>query len=200
MTSVTTDRRQGVNSSAALKVPCRVGTTGALTYPFNGLQTIDGVALAAGDRVLVMNQPDQTQNGIWNADTGNWSRALDFDGAYDVQNGTQMFVTSGGSYASMYFAVLTANPITIGSSAIQMGLISSPSSGVQTPFIIDSIAALKALTAPVTAATYIVRGFATVGDGGGGIYWWNAADVSADNGGTTIQLNAGGNGRFNKLF
>ena len=69
----------------------------------------------------------------------------------------------------------------------------------KTPQALDSIAALKALAAPATSVTYLVRGFTAAGDGGGGFYWWNAADNTADNGGTVIQLNAGGVGRFNKL-
>lgn len=66
--------------------------------------------------------------------------------------------------------------------------------------VLDSIAALKALSAPAGAVTYLVRGFAAAGDGGGGFYFWKAADVTADDGGTVIQLDAGGNGRFNRLF
>jgi hypothetical protein len=66
--------------------------------------------------------------------------------------------------------------------------------------VVDTIALLKAKNAPGNKHTVIVLGFAAAGDGGGGLYFWNAADVTADNGGTIIQLNAGGNGRFNKLF
>lgn len=66
--------------------------------------------------------------------------------------------------------------------------------------VVDSIAALKALAGPSGAITVMVRGYAAIGDGGGGFYWWNSADMTADNGGTVIQLNAGGTGRFNKLF
>lgn len=75
--------------------------------------------------------------------------------------------------------------------------VSAPTIGVG---VIDSITALKALPLPRGAVTYLVRGYAALGDGGGGIYYWNAADVTADNGGTVIQLNAGGDGRFNKLL
>ena len=64
--------------------------------------------------------------------------------------------------------------------------------------IVDTIAALKALS-PIDG-TYLVRGYAAVGDGGGGIYYWNSIDTTADNGGTVIALTAGGTGRFNKLF
>lgn len=66
--------------------------------------------------------------------------------------------------------------------------------------VIDTIALLKALAVPAVPVTYIVRGFAAKGDGGGGFYHWDSADVTADNGGTVIQLNVGGAGRFVKLF
>lgn len=108
MTSVTSDRRQGLNSSAAIKVPCRVAATGNIVL--SGLQTIDGVALASGDRVLLTAQTDTTKNGIWIADTGNWSRDLDFDGAYDVVKGTLIRVTDGGVNAETLWEITTANP------------------------------------------------------------------------------------------
>lgn len=66
--------------------------------------------------------------------------------------------------------------------------------------VVDTVATLKAMPAPVGSPTYVVRGFASAGDGGGGVYWWNSGDTSADNGGTVIQLDAGGVGRFVKLF
>ena len=66
--------------------------------------------------------------------------------------------------------------------------------------VIDTIALLKALPLPNTSSTYIVRGFAAINDGGGGFYYWNSVDNRADDGGTIIQLNLGGVGRFNKLF
>ena len=65
--------------------------------------------------------------------------------------------------------------------------------------VIDTIAALKALAVPSTSVTYLVRGYYAVGDGGGGHYWWNSADATADNGGTVIALDVGGAGRFNLL-
>ena len=64
-------------SSGAYKFPCRVATnTGPITL--SGLQTIDGVSVNAGDRVLVKNQGIGTPgNGIYIAATGAWSRAPD---------------------------------------------------------------------------------------------------------------------------
>lgn len=66
--------------------------------------------------------------------------------------------------------------------------------------VVDTMAALKALTAPGSTVTYLVRGYAALGDGAGGFYWWDAASTTADDGGTIIELDAGGNGRFKRLF
>lgn len=115
MTSVSTSRRQGLNSSAAIKVPCRVASTANLTL--NGLQTVDGVALATGDRVLVKDQTDTTENGIYVTDTGAWTRDLDFDGTYDAVKGTRVIVNEGSAGAGTMFYVSSATP-TIGTSAI----------------------------------------------------------------------------------
>ncbi len=67
------------------KFPVRVATTASLqnsnpalaTETFSGLQTIDGVALAEGDRVLVKDQAYQQYNGIYVAFAGTWVRAKD---------------------------------------------------------------------------------------------------------------------------
>lgn len=68
--------------------------------------------------------------------------------------------------------------------------------------VVPNIASLKASVnlGAVTNVVYIVIGFAAAGDGGGGFYWWNKDDVNADNGGTIIEVDSGGTGRFNKLF
>ena len=42
---------------------------GTLTYDATGVQAIDGVNLAANDRVLIKNQSTQTQNGIYKVTT-----------------------------------------------------------------------------------------------------------------------------------
>lgn len=57
------------------KEPVRTYTDGNITL--SGLQTVNGVALMEGDRVLVKDQIDSTQNGIWIASAGSWYRAPD---------------------------------------------------------------------------------------------------------------------------
>lgn len=55
----------------------RAATTGNITL--SGTQTVDGVALSVGDRVLVKDQTNQAQNGIYVVAAGGWTRATDAD-------------------------------------------------------------------------------------------------------------------------
>ena len=70
----------GQDSGNEWKEPVRVATTENL-LTLVGLLTIDGVTLAAGDRVLVKNQTTATQNGIWVAAAGGWTRSADMAAA-----------------------------------------------------------------------------------------------------------------------
>jgi len=131
MTSV--DRIQGLSGSLAVKTPCRVATTAAITL--SGEQTIDAVAVVDGDRVLVKNQTDTTENGIYNVSTGHWTRALDFDGANDVVDGTMVVITSGGANAATVWQLSVAAPVVVGTSAFAFAraLFADASSASFTP-------------------------------------------------------------------
>ena len=61
-----------VAQGLSLKDSVRAGTTANITL--SGEQTIDGVALVGGDRVLVKDQTDKTKNGIYVVASGAWSR------------------------------------------------------------------------------------------------------------------------------
>lgn len=64
---------------------------------------------------------------------------------------------------------------------------------------VDSVSTLKGLSAPSSSVTYYLRGYYSIGDGGGGFFRWNSADTSTDNGGTILQRTAGGTGRWNRI-
>ena len=57
------------------KDSCKVATTANITL--SGTQTIDGVSVSAGDRVLVKSQSSSSANGIYICDAGSWSRSSD---------------------------------------------------------------------------------------------------------------------------
>lgn len=132
MTTVT-DRLTGLSDSAGFKTPVRAATTAAITL--EALQTIDGIALADGDRVLVKNQSDTTENGIYVASTSEWERAKDFDGSTDIINGTQVRVNGGTANAGKVYAVSGTDPIIPGSSAMSfvVATIGPASSAAFTP-------------------------------------------------------------------
>lgn len=117
MTTTSTDRRQGVTSGAALKVACRAATTSAITL--SGEQTVDGVALVAGDRCLVKDQASGVDNGIYEVSATAWQRAKDWDGTFDVKRGTLVYVT-GGSVNAGFWAVTTADTITPGTTSVTL--------------------------------------------------------------------------------
>lgn len=75
----------------------------------SGLQTIDGYVTLAGDRVLVNGQTDATQNGIYAAASGAWTRTSDASGL--LTTSFSVAVLNGTSYAGTswrVFATATA--------------------------------------------------------------------------------------------
>lgn len=162
MTSVSTSRRQGLNSSAAIKVACQVATTANITLA--ALQTIDGVALASGDRVLVKDQTTTSENGIYVADTGNWSRDIDFDGHYDVLEGTIVTVIHGSTLSATLWKVSTVSPV-IGSALafVQSSLSPADSNSVQ--FLQAGTGAVARTLQSKNRDIVSVKDFGAVGDG-----------------------------------
>ncbi len=112
----TIDRLSGSLSSVAIKAPVRVATTGPVTLA--GLQTIDGVALGAGDRVLARNQANAVENGIWIVRATAWQRATDFNGSRDAVTGTEIGVVAGVTWAGQRFQIAAPDPVVIGVSPL----------------------------------------------------------------------------------
>jgi len=99
-----------------VKASCRVATTANITL--SGTQTIDGVSVVAGDRVLVKNQTTGSQNGIYAVAAGSWARATDADADAEVHAGMFTFVTEGTTQADTGWVLSTNDPITVGTTAL----------------------------------------------------------------------------------
>lgn len=65
----------------------KVASTTNLTL--SGTQTIDTVAVVAGDRVLAKDQSSASANGIYVVAAGAWTRATDFDDSVEVSSGAR---------------------------------------------------------------------------------------------------------------
>jgi hypothetical protein len=100
-----------------VKEAVRVATTANITL--SGTQTIDGVALSVGDRILVKNQTDQKTNGIYVVASSTWARSSDADTSAEVQPGMSVFVSEGTSHGNQQFVLVTDAPITLGTTNLQ---------------------------------------------------------------------------------
>lgn len=116
------------------KEPVRVATTEAIVL--SDVQTIDGIPLTVGDRVLVKNQAgsnaEHPENGIYVVSVGEWSRAVDFD-QVPVQevNSAAVFVMEGSingdyGFTQMARVVSVGDPMRFtqfsGAAAVQAGI------------------------------------------------------------------------------
>ena len=79
-----------------VKASVTAATTANITL--SGAQTIDGVSVVAGNRVLVKNQTNATQNGIYVAASGAWARSSDADTWAELVS-AYVFVEEGSTYA-----------------------------------------------------------------------------------------------------
>jgi hypothetical protein len=95
----------------AIKPSVQAATTGNITL--SGAQTIDGVAVVSGNRVLVKDQTDATENGLYLAAAGAWSRSTDAD-VWAELPGAFTFVEAGDDNAGSSWVCNVASGGTLG--------------------------------------------------------------------------------------
>lgn len=104
----------------------RVASTANIDLATGGLLNIDGIVLVAGDRVLVKNQTDPTENGIYEAAVGAWSRSSDADANEEVTQGMSCLVSEGNTNARKIYVLTTSDPITLGVSSLLFAQAPNP--------------------------------------------------------------------------
>jgi len=119
MTSSITSRL-ATNPSQGVKAPCLVATTANITL--TAAQTIDGVAVVAGDRVLVKDQTTGTEDGIYVCQDTAWTRATDWNEAEDVSSGVFIPVASGTAGVGLH-QVLFSGTFAVGTTTLTMGFL-----------------------------------------------------------------------------
>lgn len=102
---------QGIDAKAS----CLVATTANITL--SGTQTIDGVAVTAGQRVLVKDQSTSSQNGIYVCAVGGWSRSTDAN-TWDELVSAYTFIEQGTANANNGYTCTIASGGTLGSTAV----------------------------------------------------------------------------------
>lgn len=81
-----------LSQSVTWKNPVIAGTTGPITL--SGIQTVDGILLSIGDRILVKDQASGIENGIYVVATGSWTRANDMATGSNASS-SAMWIESG---------------------------------------------------------------------------------------------------------
>jgi hypothetical protein len=99
--------------------PCRLATTANIDVDAGGLLVIDGVQTEVGDRILVKDQTDGSENGIRTVSAGQWYRAADARTARTMQKGTTVHVAEGTTSGGKTFVFNTLEPV-IGDSDIEI--------------------------------------------------------------------------------
>jgi len=119
-----------VATTAALTATYNNGTGGVgatLTADANGAVSIDSVSLSSGDRVLVKNQSDASENGIYSVTTvGDVSnpfvltRTIDADSSSEVTGGMFTFVEEGTNADAGFVLSNITGSATIGTDNLTM--------------------------------------------------------------------------------
>jgi len=107
---------QWISSTTVKYLPTAVKTVSLTNITLSGTQTINGVALVAGDRILVTGQTAGAENGVWVVAAGAWSRATDSDTDSELRG--YIINISGGTYAGYKYINTNGSTITVGTTAI----------------------------------------------------------------------------------
>ena len=118
-TLVTKEYADSIKQSLDVKQSVRAATTANITIAtaLNSGDTIDGVTLANGDRVLVKDQSTGSENGIYVVGATP-ARSDDADTSADVTAGMFVFVTEGTANGDNGFILTTNDTITLGTTAL----------------------------------------------------------------------------------
>jgi hypothetical protein len=104
---------QGLDVKASVRL---VATTNVAAL--TGNVSIDGSTTAPGQRVLLAGQTTASANGIYLTAAGAWARTTDADTSAKVTSGMYVFVTEGTANANSGWALITPDPIVLGTTAL----------------------------------------------------------------------------------
>jgi hypothetical protein len=143
----------GLTQGLSWKDSVRAATTanGTLASAFEDGDTIDGVTLATGDRILIKDQSSGAENGIYVVQASGAPVRADDANTGDEILMTAVFVEEGSTQADTAWVLQTNAPITLGSTSLafaQFGAGTSYSEGTG----IDIAGNVISIETPVSAA------------------------------------------------
>ena len=190
-------------SGLDVKQSVRAATTEALTIASaleNG-DSVDGVTLVTGDRVLVKNQSTASENGIYTVNaSGAPTRATDFDTTAEVTPGAFTFVEEGTANADSGWVLTNNGTITVGTTGLTFaqfsgaGQITAGAGLTKTGNTIDAVGTADRITVNADsidiASTYAGQStITTLGTITTGT--WSATAIAVAKGGTAATTESG---------
>jgi hypothetical protein len=154
------------------KQSVRVATTiaGTLSSDFFNGQTIDGVVIATGDRILIKDQASATENGIYTVNNfGAPTRSLDMNAGSEFPSAT-VAVQEGTVNQDTQFVCNNDAPVTIGVTNISFvavggtTYVGTTNRITVTGNVIDIAAAYDALWQPIDADLTSIAGLSASND------------------------------------
>ncbi|QGQ93960.1 hypothetical protein EHS13_03085 [Paenibacillus psychroresistens] len=94
----------------------------------SGTQTIDGVVVIVGNRVLAVGQTTASQNGIYVVSAGAWTRSSDADTSAEVTSGMYTYIEEGTTFGKNGYSLITPDPIVLGTTSLTFSLFNGPGS------------------------------------------------------------------------
>ena len=189
-----------VATAAALAACTYNNSNGTLTGDANGALTVDGVAVAVDDRVLVKDQAAAAQNGFYKVTaTGGASavfvltRTPDADAASELTAGAFTFTEEGTANADNGYVLSTDGAVTLGTTSITFeqfsgaGQISAGNGLTKSGNTINAVGTAGKITVSadaITIATDYVGQNTIVTTGTVTTGTWEATDVGVAHGGT----------------
>lgn len=180
---------QGLDPKGSVKA-----ATTANIATLSGTMTIDGIALAAGDRILVKDQSTASQNGIYVVSASTWARANDADTWAELIS-AYVFVEQGTVNADNgYLCTIDAGG-TLGTTAVTFvqftgaGQVIAGAGLTKSGNTLDVGGTANRITVNADtidiASTYVGQtSITTLGTIGAGT--WNATTIATNRGGTGL--------------
>lgn len=134
------DGTWALGGSSRSLTPCRVASTTHLSFTYangtsgvgatltagsNGVNSIDGVSVVLGDRILVKDQSSPKENGVYQVSTegtamvtGIFTRVTEFDQDAEILIGTNVLIEAGATNVGTIWFESIAGPFTVGTDNI----------------------------------------------------------------------------------